>query len=339
MEKSIFHREFVLILIVISGFLTSCEDDIEVIKEGPTIPVVYGLLNPNDTVNYIRLTRTFIGKESVAELAGKPENLFYQDVIMTLDINSPEGYPMKSFPFEKVILENRIEGLFVSEPNITYQLKGSISSFLNDKYQVRLSVILNQENKLVSAQQTYRTPPQIINPKPSIQSYLSLYYSDPLRIEWQDIYGYSRYEVLMRLNFSTRLQDSIVYSKVDVGSVQLSNATRPDQIDQTLSHFINGDDLLRQIGLKIINDSNVINRSLIGIDIMIACTTEEFLEYEETNQIASDRLGKPVSNIVNGMGVFALRTITSQTGYLLDPISMDSLVKGQYTKHLRFVRW
>jgi len=183
MNKTVGHIGFLVITIIISVILSSCEEDIDVISEGSSLPVVYGLINPDDTLNYIRLTKTFIGNEPINELASRPENLFYQDVTMTLDINSPEGFPMKSFPFEKVVITDRIEGLFVSDPNIMYQLKGSIKSFLNDNYQVRLSLTLKSEGVLVSAQQTYRTPPEILNPKPSIQSYLSLYYADPLRIE------------------------------------------------------------------------------------------------------------------------------------------------------------
>lgn len=118
MNKIVGNIGFLVISIMILIIISSCDENIDVIARGSSLPVVYGLLNPDDTINYIRLTKTFIGNEPVRDLASRPENLFYQDVSMTLDINSPEGYPMGSFPFEKVVLPDRIEGLFLILPKI-----------------------------------------------------------------------------------------------------------------------------------------------------------------------------------------------------------------------------
>ena len=47
----------------------------------------------------------------------------------------------------------------------------------------------------------------------------------------------------------------------------------------------------------------------------------------------------PYSNIENGLGIFAMTRRSEIKGYTLDYKSLDSLVHGRYTKHLKFVGW
>ncbi len=49
------------VLIIIIGFflITSCSNEFDLNEKWKDIPVTYGMLNPKDTAQYIRLERVF----------------------------------------------------------------------------------------------------------------------------------------------------------------------------------------------------------------------------------------------------------------------------------------
>jgi len=325
---------FIVVLVA-----SSCDEEVRVISGGDQLPIVYGLFNPDDSANYIRLTKSFVGLESAEILAKDPHNLYYDQAEVKLDINSAEGYPITSFSFEKVILPDKQKGYFAQRPNYNYVLRGPLDLFFADSFQIRLLVRIPGENRLLSAQQTYYSPPEILSPRISSQTRFSLYTGEAPRIKWVDKYGFQRYVLVIRFNYINRFMDSEQNGKFDIYFNKPSQILSPDEKSGTILHIFEGDDFLRRISVGIPVDPAIINRSFVSIDIIITGLTKEYCDYEETNLIASDRMGRPVTNIVGGMGLFALKVKSQRTGYLLDPSSLDSLVKGRHTKELKFVKW
>lgn len=332
------------ILQILSGFLflqaaVSCDEEIQVISGGEQLPVVFGLFNPADTLTTIRLTKTFTGTESVKDLAQDPRNLYYEDAEVTLDINSKEGYPITSYRFERMEMPGRLPGLFTGSPNYLYCLKGPLDIFFSAGFQIRLLVRIPGINQIVSAQQTYYPPPVITSPKISLQTRLSFYWGEPPRIKWVDTYGFQKYILAIRFNYVNHFEDQSIPEYFDITYRKQSQVFTPDQESGTILHIFEGDDFLHKVGTGIPADPDIITRSFVSIDIIVTGLTKEYCDYEETNMIASDRQGRPVSNVVGGLGLFALRVKTEQDGYLLDPTSLDSLVRGRHTKQLKFVKW
>jgi len=325
--------------IMVLSCATSCNEEVPLVSGGDQLPVVFGLFNPEDSANYIRLTKSFAGLESAEILAKDPRNLYYDQAEVKLDINSPEGYPITSIPFERVILDDKQPGYFATRPNYNYVLKGPLDLFFADGFQIRLLVRIPGENLLLSAQQTYYSPPEILSPRIPSQTRLSLYSAEVPRIKWVDKYGFPRYVLVIRFNYINRFLDSEQTRMFDIYFNEQSQVHSPDEKSGTIFHIFEGDDFLRRIANGIPADPAVINRSFESIDIIITGLTKEYCDYEETNQIASDRSGQPVTNIVGGMGLFALKVKSQRNGYLLDPSSLDSLIKGRYTKELKFVKW
>ncbi|MCX6223137.1 MAG: hypothetical protein NTV01_00025 [Bacteroidia bacterium] len=64
-----------------------------------------------------------------------------------------------------------------------------------------------------------------------------------------------------------------------------------------------------------------------------------FGQYLESDRIVSDQMGRPITNLNNGLGIFASTSKNGRYGFTLERRSLDSLVGGKYTKHLKFVRW
>ena len=66
-------------------FLLSCDNELDIIEPSGELPVVYGLLDPSDTIQLIRVERAFIDPvTSALVLAKDPEVLFYDDNTLSL---------------------------------------------------------------------------------------------------------------------------------------------------------------------------------------------------------------------------------------------------------------
>jgi len=317
----------------------SCSEDFPINAPGNQEPVVYGLFDPQDSTILVRLTKTFIGLESAEVLAKNPDNLYYDHAEVRLDINSEEGYPVTSYTFEKVLLPDKPDGIFAKSPNYAYALQGPLDLFFIDGFQIRLLIRIPDDSLLLSAQQTYYSPPEITSPKANSRTHFGLYQTEAPRIKWTDKYGFQRYVLVIRFNYLNRYEDHEQSAHFDVSYSHNSLVISKEQNPGVILHIFEGDDFLRLIGNGVPADPAIINRSFTSIDLLLTGLSKEYCDYEETSQIVSDRMGKPVTNIVGGLGLFALQVKTEQKGHLLDPASLDSLVNGHYTKKLKFVKY
>jgi len=70
-------------------------------KIGYTLNGPHGVINPYDSTNYIRLTKSFPRPESFEILTKDPNNLYFYQASVKIDGNSAKGYPIKTLNFEK----------------------------------------------------------------------------------------------------------------------------------------------------------------------------------------------------------------------------------------------
>jgi len=64
---------------------SNCDDKFVVNAAWKDITIIYGLLNQNDTINYIKINKAFLNENTSAiELAKVTDSLYYKDSIMVL---------------------------------------------------------------------------------------------------------------------------------------------------------------------------------------------------------------------------------------------------------------
>ena len=72
-------RYFKLLLILLAGFIvvTSCNNKLNVNAPWQDITIVYGLLSQNDSVQYLRITKAFLGEGDALHFAKIPDSSTY----------------------------------------------------------------------------------------------------------------------------------------------------------------------------------------------------------------------------------------------------------------------
>jgi hypothetical protein len=128
---------FILGLCAILFSQMSCSNEVEVIGIWKDIPVVYGVINHQDSLNYIRIERAYLPpNESALTVAKNIDSLYFDtskvDIDMLYILNGDTVLWPK--PFEWVNLADegitRDSGMFASEPSYAYKLVGTGSTDL-----------------------------------------------------------------------------------------------------------------------------------------------------------------------------------------------------------------
>ena len=69
------------VIIAMSAFLAGCSTDFDTIAPWKETMVVYGLLNPNDSIQYIRISKAYLGEGNALMMAQQGDSIYYGDVL------------------------------------------------------------------------------------------------------------------------------------------------------------------------------------------------------------------------------------------------------------------
>ncbi|HPW66221.1 MAG TPA: hypothetical protein PLY32_03595 [Salinivirgaceae bacterium] len=98
-------RFSLLSLIVTCVILVSCETDVDISGPWENIPVVYSILDPSDTIHYVRINRVFSGNESAYVMATNPDSLMYNaDLSVKIFVKNEKNHLIKTMVFNKLFL-------------------------------------------------------------------------------------------------------------------------------------------------------------------------------------------------------------------------------------------
>ena len=105
----------------------SCSNEFDITAEPKDIPVVFGILQANAPVHYLRVERAFLDPEiSPLVLAQDANSLYYDESVIVEIENMDTG---QRFRFERVDARDegidREDGIFATEPNYIYRISGS----------------------------------------------------------------------------------------------------------------------------------------------------------------------------------------------------------------------
>lgn len=110
----------------------SCSNEIEVIGVWKDIPVVYGVINSQDSVHYIRIERAYLPpNQSALEVAKIPDSLYFDPNEVDIElyyINNVNDTLLWQRPFVRVNLVDegivRDTGIFQNNPSYAYKTTG-----------------------------------------------------------------------------------------------------------------------------------------------------------------------------------------------------------------------
>jgi hypothetical protein len=322
-------------LAVASSILfTSCSNDIDLLDEYKPITVVYGLLNPQENVQYVKVNKAFLGEGNALLMARQSDSINYHtgelDVYLQKEGNSNLIHLIETTSIPKD------EGIFGHD----YQLLFSTNATLDPLATYSLIINRHSDATTITASTKLIDDVTILTPA-STTSPINLYsitnqsYTDQ-PIIWMPESNAKIYEVMVRLTYyetpvSQPGNTDTLTLDYNLGSVVMLNMN--DNNQQTLR--LEGEKYFIFISTSIHSTVPVIRTASDSLQIFLSAGTEDLYTYMLVNQPSIGLVQeRPVySNINNGTGIFAGRykKILKRKMHIN---TFNELRNGQYTGNL-----
>ncbi|TSA36761.1 MAG: hypothetical protein D4R64_06910 [Porphyromonadaceae bacterium] len=303
---------YIISLLSIIIFLTDCEEDVIAPVAKSPYPIVFCVLDKDDTAHYVRLTKTFSGPVDVNVMAQNPDSLYYKNARVFAEM------PGKTVELEPTHEIKRDSGLFFSGYSLlfktTYRLCGS----------VRILIYLPDAGTEIIGSTTIMGARIFVAPDTTKNKFLSFYEPEPVRIIWNGTAGVC--------------QTTIRFKYLEITDSGMDTC-RLDWIRKSADFAIMPVDLLDYLNHWIHDKPEVRYRKVLGFDILVTTGNGQLANYLAFKDWSIDIIEKPYSNLINAYGLIASRVSGALTDYLPNQRFIDTLVNISVTEHLRFVRW
>jgi len=322
----------ILSVLAILFLLSSCANDLDLNEGWKDIPIVYGIIEPSDTAQYIRVERALTNaKTSALELAKNADSLYYDEVEVSL-LKGSDKYVLERVDGN---LEGyqREEGLFVDDPNYLYKINTSELNLEGNEL-VRLNIKRPGIEKPVEAVVKTLGHYFFNKPRPDNPHKINWSYATYETIRWTNSKNAVEYEVYVVTHYKEKSKsdpDAVFVAKKDVWRV--AKGVEDNHVD------IFGKDYYIHIGAAIPNDDDKI-REFKNFEFKVLAIGQELKDYVYVNSVnlgitASQEI--PIyTNLSDGLGIFASSWEINFEGLRILNGSLDSLINGVYTKHLNF---
>lgn len=153
MKKNMKKNSFYFTVLVLALSMYSCETEIKTNAEYKDITVVYGLLNPNESDHYIKITKAFLGEGNANDLAGNAANFNYADgeLDVRIDEFNTSNTLVRSFSLARTVKEiPKDDGVFSNTDNVLYK-------FIEPALKKDFIYKLNIRNKVLEKEITSET--------------------------------------------------------------------------------------------------------------------------------------------------------------------------------------
>ena len=324
-----------IISLAFSFALTSCNNELDILTDYKETIVVFGLLNPADTVQYIKINKAFLGDGNALVMGGVFDSSNYADGELAVTMQKMQGSTAVGNPIvlTRDTLIPKPSGVFSAPLQILYRTSVAIAQD-GSQYQLlirntRTGTQVDSKTKVVQ---------DLVVSNPTSSQTVNFIAPLPFKIKWTSSADGRLYDVNIRINYKeTYVWDTtqVTYKSIDMPlgsqrSVNLSGG-------EVMTISFEGESFYRFLGNNLSPNSSVI-RKFRGMDFVFTVAGEDFSTYMDVTQTGTSSFQAlpNYSNINGGVGLFSSRFTKTSYNCQLGAISLDSLINGQYTSDLGF---
>lgn len=315
---------------------SSCSNDLDLTTGYQSRMVIFGLLDPTDTAQYVRIERSFLGEGNAYEMAQQFDSLNYRGGLTVTLERISNGSVQQVIPLYLDSMVKRDTGIFAYPKQYLYKTTAPI---LQDGSTYRLKVLNGETGETVTASTPIVQTFTVENPQ-AIATYVNLADDNVgFTMRWTSAREGKLYQPVIRFRYDELLKFDPTQVKHKYIEWELLAQTAPDILGgHTMLARVGGDDFYRFLNANLHTDNSV-DRKVAGIDVLFRVAGDDlntYMEVEQSNLSAfSD--DSHYSNVEGGIGLFSSRYTYTLSNFQLAPVALDSLISGQYTSHLNFV--
>ncbi len=333
--------KILLTALIFLPLLFSCNKELNVNADWKEITVVYGLLNQDDSLHDIKITKAFLGPGNALDFARIPDSSNFsspQDVKM----EEWNGTTLiKTFSFDTATITNKEAGdsIFYYPDQLVYRTTGA----LNENYTYKLIIKNPKTGSEITSQTTLIHTFDISKPQPPPAK--AVFQSGKLTTtQWYSAENGRRYQLVIRFHY-------LEFPKNDTSSASKVNkyldwVVFTNEVSTTLTggvqmeYNISGDAFFVVLGGKIPVDPTLA-RTARDVEYIFSVASDDLNTYmdvtEPSNSVVQER--PSFTNIDNGIGLFASRYDNRKSSpriLQLSNVTLAELKVNPYTKDLGF---
>lgn len=313
--KNIYTFSKAALIVAFIAIFSSCKTDLNVNAPYKDTPIVYGLLNQNDSAHYVKITKAFLGEADAYQMAQIRDSSDYGDVLDVKINEIVNENVTKTFNLERTLLKNKQSGVFYSPEHYVYAFTTPITP-LNPQAKYELKAFNKNLNTEISAVTDLVHPFTIEKPSEAPKatiSYTSISNTTDLKIEWFSAINARRYNITVVFNYKEVDKSSGNIASYDTTSrnIEWSFNLKSKTIKggEKMLLIMTGDEFFGKIAEEVSLAPDHIERLVHTMDFNFSVAGEELNTYMEVNEpvtgIVQER--PEYTNVVNGIGIFSSR--------------------------------
>lgn len=318
------------LMLLLTSVFYSCETEIDINTPNLEVPIVYCLLNTADSVQYLKLNKTYLLESAALQNPPLLDSQYFEGNIQIVLEKWENNKPVEFYEFEPSTEIPKDTGFFPSGRNTIYRTEARIEA--EDLYM--LNIYVENHEKIVYAQTKAVGLLNVIDPIDLKIRKVSLNIGVNYTTRWKPVENAGIYQVVVRFWYKETKEGLTVEKYLDWPQAFSNPISNVDY----LSRDISGTRFFYILADGIPADPGVI-REVIGVDFYIMSAGTELKFYIESTAPSDGALmEKPIySNITNGIGVFSTIATRKMMGMDLASTTIDSIAYGQLTKELMFL--
>lgn len=318
-------------------FMNSCETDFDTTTDWEDITVVYGIIDQNDSMQYIKINRAFLGEGNVLQFAQEYDSSNYpfplrvwleefndnEQLVQTIEFDTATSYKPDD---PDAVFPTGAQTIYKGGPETFYEIKWIIEPpfdtvgfrkiWLNDQNTYTLNIMYPDSSKLITSETQLIMDFVMTRPFPQSQFIKFVPNpSVPTIFAWEkpdNDEGRFKYELRVKFNYQEVSQNNSIQEK----SIDLvSNVTvHPTLGSSEMSYYYWDNNFYASCVNNIPYDdpdeeANIKERYTVDIEMIVSVAGEAFnlfmQVYEPSTSIVQEK--PPYTNVENGIGVFSSR--------------------------------
>jgi hypothetical protein len=362
-SKSIEMNKFFFFTLSLVLLISSCKEEIDPSLDGKTTAIVYGLLDQNDTIHYVKITRAFSGTGNANDIALIPDSSYFKTVEGSIK-EYQNGVLKRTWDLKDTLIKNKESGTFYGPDQKVYYFKTLktnplVADGLTEyRFEAKLDKGLSSEC-IVKGQTKLISDFKINDPKSQVNAGNFKFAQDNAQVNGYNITRVrigvgtaKKVEAKLIIEFEEYINTSVTTKKFEWF---LGSADETVLNDGVVEFPASGETFFQLISQNVTVNPNITKRILKSMTLVASAADEDLQKYILLNKPSSSLTqNKPIYtnlNITNNMrviGIFAARNTVQNYYYkwifnagtsytrCIDVNSMKELYSGKYTGGLNF---
>ena len=322
-------------ILLTAAAIAACNNKVDINADYKDITVVYGLLDQSRTRHFVKITKAYQTDGNVYEGAKDSSLSQYNpaDIEAYIDEYS-NGYFVRTIPLDTFLVTDKDSGTFYYPNQYVYATPENTILSQNNEY--RLFVKVKSLDKTLKSH-TYLIHDFSVS-KPNIgQKYVGFTSPLPQTVEWRSAENGKLYQLIIRFFYVEKDaggQKTRHFVDIPLNTKQSKTTTGGEKM---VTEFY-GELFYQTIAAKVPPPGNGMVRYADSVYYIFSVADENFTVYMDVNKPSGSVVQErpEYSNVENGIGIFAGRYNKVRKFWGLTPLSIDSLIDGQYTNRLGF---